>query len=68
MIAVLATLGAGCAGTRERTAQAPPRAADPGSIYTDSVYMQRVEQTALARGIDVTWVNPPTKRARPTPR
>ena len=65
LIALTASLCAGCAGTQERSAYVPPRAGASGTIYTDVAYMQRVEAQARARGIDVTWINPPMKRTDP---
>ena len=32
------------------------------TIGVDGAYVGRVEQIALRRGIEVTWVNPPTER------
>ena len=62
-IALLATLGAGCATTEETAARAP--SSDESRLDQDTAYMQRVEQIALRRGIQVTWVHPPTKRRAP---
>lgn len=58
----LAMLAAGCATTSEPTARAMQAPADGVVIEQDSAYMQKVEQVALRRGIDVTWVHPPVKR------
>ncbi len=54
-----------CAGTPQRVSQAPPLApsADrPGAVVSDSEYIAYVERVARRRGIEVQWVNPPTKR------
>lgn len=53
---------AACASTQHAVSQAPPPAAKPGSITSDAAYIARVEQIARRRGIEVKWVNPPTKR------
>lgn len=56
----------GCASQQETAAYVEPAAvggqADPGAIVVDTAYMSRVERIALRRGIDVHWVNAPTKR------
>ena len=53
-----------CAGTPQRVSQAPPApSADrPGAVVSDSEYIAYVERVARRRGIEVQWVNPPTKR------
>lgn len=53
-----------CAGTPQRVSQAPPASsADrPGSIVSDDEYVAYVDRVARRRGIEVKWVNPPTKR------
>jgi len=52
-----------CAGTPQRVSQAPPPVVGkPGLFVADGEYITRVEQMARRRGIDVQWVNPPTKR------
>lgn len=61
-VLLLAAFAAGCATTSEPTARAAPPAADGSAIVQDHAYIQQVEQIAMRRGIDVTWVNPPTKR------
>ena len=66
LIALAASLCAGCDGTQERTAYVPPRVGASGTIHTDVAYMQRVEDQARTRGIEVTWINPPMKRTDPT--
>ena len=60
-LALLLLALAACATTGHDIAQSPPQAT-PGTIDADSEYMGRVEQIARRRGIEVQWVNPPTKR------
>lgn len=51
-------LGA-CATTAATAVQKPPA---PGSLVADEAYVAYVERVALRRGIDVQWVNKPTRR------
>ncbi len=57
-----------CASQQETAAYVEPAAvggqaqADPVPIVVDTAYMSRVERVALRRGIDVHWVNAPTRR------
>lgn len=63
-VAVVATLGlAGCASMDEKTARAAP-APVPGhaTIEQDDAYVAQVERIARRRGIQVQWVNVPTRR------
>lgn len=54
---------AACASTREQASYSAPQRVDaPGAIVTDTAYVAAVERTARRRGIDVQWVNVPTKR------
>ncbi|MCW5580467.1 MAG: hypothetical protein KIS72_03920 [Luteimonas sp.] len=62
MLSILATGLAACASTGHNIARAPSSQPAPGSIGNDSEYMGRVEQIARRRGIEVQWVNPPSKR------
>ena len=67
LVAVTTLLLAGCASMRDDgTAYvAPaPSASSQQTVQTDDAYMQKVEQQARIRGIDVTWINPPTKRVK----
>lgn len=48
----------GCASTGASSLKSP----DSSYMGHDEAYMARVEQYARIRGIDLTWVNPPTKR------
>lgn len=62
-IAALALSVAGlsaCASGMEKSAYVQPQPA--GSVVTDDAYIAYVERTARRRGINVTWVNVPTKR------
>lgn len=61
MLSIFVAGLAACATTGHDIAQSPPQA-KPGTIDADSEYMGRVEQIARRRGIEVQWVNPPTKR------
>jgi hypothetical protein len=57
----ICALGLGaCASTQEQAYQPEPPA--PGSVVTDAEYVAYVEAVARRRGIDVQWVNRPTKR------
>lgn len=69
IVGAAACLLGGCASSSERTAYvAPERAQAPGTVVTDTAYVAVVERTARRRGIDVQWVNVPTKRvARQSP-
>ena len=65
-LAAATCLLAACASSREQASYAAPQRVEaPGSIVTDSEYVAAVERVARRRGIDVQWVNVPTKR---TPR
>lgn len=60
--AACCVLGA-CASTQEQASyKAPAAQAVPGKVVTDQAYVAIVERTARRRGIDVQWVNVPTKR------
>lgn len=60
--AACCVLGA-CAGTQEQASYTAPQRVDaPGSVVTDQAYVAAVERTARRRGIDVQWVNVPTRR------
>ncbi|WP_166206480.1 hypothetical protein [Cognatiluteimonas telluris] len=55
---------AGCATTREPSANAMSRApASQASQEIDTAYVQRVEREARRDDVDVQWVHPPTKAA-----
>ena len=61
VVASLVVLSA-CATSRP---VAGPANASPTSavrIGHDAAFVKRVEQAALRRGIQVTWVHPPTRR------
>lgn len=62
MVAVLAAAStAGCASMKDKsTYVAPP--ATPSLLDRDVAYIAAVEQIAQRRGIELVWVNPPTKR------
>jgi len=67
IVAVVSVLtAAGCASQSPRLASSPPP--DPASaanhIAVDNHYVGRVNQTALRRGLQVHWINPPMRRAR----
>ncbi len=50
----------GCASTGETSSNL--KSPDSSYMGYDEAYMARVETYARIRGIDLTWVNPPTKR------
>lgn len=53
---------AACASTGEKTSYVPQQKVySQTRISTDDAYMARVEAYARRRGIDLQWVNPPTK-------
>lgn len=60
LAAVLCSGAVGCATTSESTRTSASPAEQ--TIATDSVYVGQVERIARRRGIEVQWVNPPTKR------
>lgn len=62
MLSIFVSGLAACASTGHGIAQSPPPQAKLGTVSTDSEYMGRVEQIARRRGIEVQWVNPPSKR------
>jgi hypothetical protein len=60
--AAFCLLGA-CATSQEQASYVPlEKVPAPGSVVTDSAYVAAVERTARRRGIDVQWVNVPTRR------
>lgn len=52
---------AGCATSQEQASYTAPERA-PGAVVTDDAYVAYVERVARRRGIDVQWVNVPTRR------
>ena len=66
-VALAATLVlGGCASMRDdnTTTYVVPPASSQATVQDDTAYMQKVEQQARMRGIDVRWINPPTKRIK----
>lgn len=62
VVAATCLLGA-CASSQEQASyNAPQRVEAPGAVVTDSAYVAAVERIARRRGIDIQWVNVPTKR------
>lgn len=62
-LAAASCLLAACASSQEQASySAPPRVDAPGAIVTDDAYVAAVERVARRRGIDIQWVNAPTKR------
>jgi hypothetical protein len=59
----LSTAGlAACASSgMEKSTYVPPQR-PPGTMVTDDDYVAYVERVARHRGVNVTWVNLPTKR------
>lgn len=60
----LSVLGlSACAGMEARSTYVPePR--EPSIMDPDAAYIAQVERIAQRRGIEVQWVNAPTKSAR----
>jgi len=62
----LSVLGlSACTSSMDKSAYVEPaRVMNPGEvrIERDAAYIAYVERTARRRGIQVQWVNPPTKR------
>lgn len=62
---------AACASRQGTAAYVEPAAtggrqtvANPAPIVTDDAYVAKVERIARRRGIEVHWVNAPTKRVK----
>lgn len=63
MVAVLGALSSvGCASMRGESGYVAPQPT-PSLQDRDVAYIAAVEQIAQRRGIEVVWINPPTKRA-----
>lgn len=63
LIALCATGLAACASSADKTAYvAPERVGSGPTVVTDDAYVDYVERVARRRGIDLQWVNMPTKR------
>lgn len=61
-VACSALVLGGCAAQPKRVAASAPEAS---SVYAvDGVYVALVNQEARRRGVQVQWVNPPSKRDR----
>ena len=53
---------AACAGTQEQsTYSSATRVEAPSNLAVDDLYVARVEYMARQRGVEVHWVNMPTK-------
>jgi hypothetical protein len=66
-IALAATGLAACAGTQEKSSLATAtRVEAPSNLTVDDAYVARVEYMARQRGVEVHWVNMPTKRVATT--
>jgi len=64
-LALAATvLVTGCASMRDDGSSYLTSAQSQQTVQQDYAYIQRVEEKARIRGIDVTWINPPVKRVR----
>lgn len=61
MVAVVAIGLTGCASMRGESGYVAPTPA-PSLLDRDVEYISAVEKIAQRRGIEVVWVNPPTKR------
>ena len=53
---------AACSSMSGNVARAPAPAPAPGTVTTDGEYMAHVERIAWRRGVEVKWINPPTRR------
>lgn len=63
-VAVGALVLAGCASSGGLASAPPPPSADSQSrLVTDARYVAYVERQARMRGVEVVWVNPPTRIA-----
>ena len=66
MTLAVATLAA-CSGTQEKSSySAATRVEAPSNLTVDDVYVNRVEYLARQRGVEVHWVNMPTKHLATT--
>ncbi|GAA5011333.1 hypothetical protein FNZ56_00665 [Pseudoluteimonas lycopersici] len=53
---------AACAGTQDKsTLSSATRVEAPSNLTVDDAYVARVEYMARQRGVEVHWVNMPTK-------
>jgi hypothetical protein len=58
---------AACAGTEEKSSlSSATRVEAPSNLTVDDAYVARVEYMARQRGVEVHWVNMPTKRQATT--
>lgn len=57
-----AILGLAACASGSGTARIAPAEPAPGTVVQNSAYIDYVERTARRRGIEVQWVNPPTRR------
>jgi hypothetical protein len=63
LIASAAVLLAACATGDEMSRSAPQASYPaPGQLVENTEYIAMVEQVALRRGVQVHWINQPTKR------
>ena len=61
-LALFALVLPACSSTQEKTAYvAPPQAEHPSGVVVDETYMANVDYIAKQRGVEVHWVNPPTR-------
>lgn len=61
MAAVAGTLAA-CSSMQEKSSySATPVQSSPARVDVDEAYIARVESQARQRGVDVHWVNAPTR-------
>lgn len=60
--ALALSLLAGCASTSETKLTRAKAATDSSRIVVDRLYIARVEAKARQLGVEVLWINPPTKR------
>ncbi|MFT3896653.1 MAG: hypothetical protein QM719_03000 [Thermomonas sp.] len=66
-VALAATGLAACTSTQEKSSFATAtRVEAPSNMTVDDNYVNRVEYLARQRGVEVHWVNMPTKRMATT--
>lgn len=60
----LATIAlAGCSSMQDKAAYTSPQMIDSSGAQVDEAYVLFVEEQARRHGVDVQWVNPPSKSA-----
>ena len=68
LMVVVASSLAACSSMQEKSSYSAVKAeSSPARIGVDEAYVARVESQAKQRGVDVHWVNVPTKRYAANP-